>query len=286
MKLVALEKVCLKEINKNINFNLCFYLILDLSFPYILKMYVKRHSLTNYGGNTWAYLTGFEQVVTDGTATYYAIDWGSSHIVKFNDYWEYQNYQNLSFPQPFTTKFVNGYFYFSSNDYFYKTNSNFSLINSYEKKGAGYRQFIFDSNSSKFYVAAYSLNRIDIFDASCSFLQSIQLGFGPFGLAYVNGLLYTGHEDSNKQISVIKNGKIIRDFNVSQCNSSLISGITMDSFGYMAISCSDSKLITVYDLNGNYMNTKISTSLTPYITSIDSNGRYVIMTMYSLDIYY
>ena len=60
----------------------------------------------------------------------------------------------------------------------------------------------------------------------------------------------------------------------------------MDSFGYMAISCSDSKLITVYDLNGNYMNTKISTSLTPYITSIDSNGRYVIMTMYSLDIYY
>ena len=284
MKLVALEKVCLRKKKKNINFNLCFYLILDLSFPYILKMYVKRHSLTNYGGKTWGYLTGFEQVVTDGTATYYVID--HSRIVKFNDYWEYQNYQNLPHSGTCTAKYIFGYFYFSSYEHFYKTNSNFSLINSYENKKAGYYQFIFDSNSSKFYVAAHWLDRIDIFNTSCSLLQSIQLGFAPFGLAYVNGLLYTGHRDSSKQISVKKNGKIIRDFNVSQCNSSLISGITMDSFGYMAISCYDSKLITVYDLNGNYMNTQISTSSTPIITSVDSKGRYVTITYKSLDIYY
>ena len=129
-----------------------------------------------------------------------------------------------------------------------------------------------------------SYNRIEIFDTSCSFLQSITLRFQPYGLALSNGIIYVGGKSNNK-INVIKNGTITKDINIVKC-SQVITEITVDSFGYMAIICNDDNLITVYDLNGNYMNTKISTSLTPYITSIDSNGRYVIMTMYSLDIYY
>ena len=129
-----------------------------------------------------------------------------------------------------------------------------------------------------------SYNRIEIFDTSCSFLQSITLRFQPYGLALSNGIIYVGGKSNNK-INVIKNGTITKDINIVKC-SQVITEITVDSFGYMAIICNDDNLITVYDLNGNYMNTKISTSPNPYITAIDSNGRYVIMTYKSLDIYY
>ena len=252
--------------------------------------YIKRYSVTNYGGNNWNWLMGYEKTEINGIATYYAIDYPlvPSRIVMFNQYWIYKDYQNLPFYNTYTTKYVNGYFYFSSDNYFYKTNSNFSLLNFYKNTSAHYHQFVYDTAGSKFYVAPESYSQIDVFDLSCSLLQSINLGSKqPYGLAAFNGNLYIGVLNSN-QVLVMQSGSIIRYFTVNQCSISKyqIISITVDSFGYLAITCAASNLVVVYDSNGNYMNASISTSFIPYITAIDANGRLVIMTTQSLNIYY
>ena len=251
--------------------------------------YAKKYSLTNYGGISWTYLTGFEQTVTNGISTYYAVEYSQlSPIVIFNEFWVYLYYQNLPFSYTYTTKYVGGYFYFSSNDYFYKTYSNFALLSSYKNAGAAYRQFFYDSVSSKFYVAPFNFPRIDVFDTSCTLLQSISLGNRlPFGLVALNGIVYATVLNSN-QVLVIKDGLISKYFTVTQCaiTQYAIFSITVDSFGYLAFACFGSNLNVVYDLNGNYMNGSIPTSAYPSISAIDTRGRFVLMTKSSLDIYY
>lgn len=252
----------------------------------MLKNYTKRHSIVGYTISNWISLRGFEQSVIGGNSKYYAIDSGvSSRIVLFDQNWTYHSYHTLPYKFSYTAKYIGGYFYFSSLSYFYKTNINFFEINSHIRTGAEYRQFVYDPSSSRFYVASFSSKLIDIFDTSCSLLDSIDLGNQkPYGLAIFNGNLYAGLFDENK-IKVIQNKNIIKEITVGQCAGE-ITGITVDAFGYLAISCHESQLLTVYDSDGNYMNSQITTSSSPYVTSVDSKGRLVIMTENSLDIYY
>jgi hypothetical protein len=54
----------------------------------------------------------------------------------------------------------------------------------------------------------------------------------------------------------------------------------------MALSCGTDNLIVIYDNMGNYLNTSLKTLSSSYITGIDSNERFVVMSSKSLDIYY
>ena len=234
---------------------------------------------------------GFEKVTINGIPTYYTTQFGaysSATIVTYNQFWIYQSHQNLLYSRTYTTKYVGGYFYFSSDDYFYKTTSTFVVFTYYKSIAAYFKEILYDPASSKLYVAAQGLTSIAVFDLSCFLIQFINLGSRfAFGLAYFNGNLYATIINSN-QILVIQNGFVIKYFNVNQCSVgeySLVS-ITVDSFGYLAITCNFDKLIVVYDSNGNYMNSSIATSDYPFMTGIVYNGRFVIMTGQSLDIYY
>ena len=173
-----------------------FKIILDQSLAYILKNYTKKFTITTYGNNLWNWLTGFEQVINNGVATYYAVDFGSSassRIVIFNQHWVYQSYHNLTYERTYTTKYVGGYFYFTSYDYFYKTDLSFILIALSNISRAWYRQCAYDPKNSKFYVSAVSLNRIDVYDTSCSLLHSIKLAAqSPGSIALFNENIYVG----------------------------------------------------------------------------------------------
>ena len=253
----------------------------------MLKNYTKKFSLTTYGNIRWNGLTGFEQVINNGVATYFAVDYGSSpsRSVIFNQHWIYQSYHNLTYDGTYTTKYVGGYFYFTSDNYFYKTDLSFNLIAHSKNYGAWYRQCAYDPKNSKFYVSAYNLNYIDVYDTSCSLLHSINLAAqSPWGIALFNENIYVGLSGSN-EILVLKNGLVTNDITISECTDGILS-ITIDPFGYMAISCTYNYLVTVYDSNGISMNTGISTSNPSLITSIDSSGRFVIISGYSLDIYF
>ena len=58
----------------------------------------------------------------------------------------------------------------------------------------------------------------------------------------------------------------------------------------MAVSCnnfSNNRTILLYDAkNGTYLNLQITTSYFPWFTAVDSNGRFVSMSSYAIDIYY
>ena len=261
----------------------------------MLQNYRKRFSLTSYGDTNWTHLTGVEQVVTGGVVTYYVIDYGTSRVITYDQYWNYQNYSNLLFSGTYTTKYV--YFYFTADSYcyFYKTDVTFKVaLNNYTKAGVTYRQMYYDSNSSKFYIAPTRLQVIQVFDTNCSLVENISLGNDyPYGLNYFNGKLYVGTMYNSyygiNQIVVLQNGIIKNRFNVSLCSIVSIWGvisITFDSYGYMANSCYSNNTIILTDSNGVNYNKYIKTASQPFISQIDASGRFVLMTSQSLDIYY
>ena len=253
----------------------------------MLQTFIKRFSLTNCNGNSWSQATGFEQVINDGIPTYYIVDYSKSSIAVFNQYWICQSYQYLPYPSTYTTRYVGGYFYFGSNDYFYKTNTNYAVVKSYYFDWIYYRQFFYDSTVSKFFAAAQYTTGVDVFDTNCNYLQTIDFlnlnRQGTYGLASFNGYYYVGDTKNNK-IYVIKNGLISSSFYVSQCPL-IIYSITFDSNGYMVVSCTDANYLAVYYLNGVYTS-GITTSYNPYMTAIDYYGRFIIVTQNSVDIYY
>ena len=261
----------------------------DQSFVFMLANYTKRFSLTNYGGIAWSLITGFEQVVSgSGVATYYVIDYSAQKVVIFNQYWVYQSYKALNaLSYPYDLRLVGAYFYISANDFFYRTDAAFNVQNpSYSYANAIYRQIYYDSANSKFYVVANNLNQIHVFNTLCSFLQAISLSYSAYGINYYNGKLYVSLTFPN-QVLIIQNGVVSSQFTVSQCNSNLITAIAVDSYGYLALSCSLDNQIFVYDYNGNYQNIALtSTTNMLYNTNIDASGRYVLMDGSYLDIYY
>ena len=264
----------------------------DQSLVYMFSNYMKRLTLTDYGGNnSWAKLTGFEQVVSSGNTTYYLIDNGNSRIVSFDKYWIYLSYQTLPYNNTFTTKYVAGNFYFSAKGCFYSTNTNFTVLNAYAYKimiTFEFTQFFYDASSSQFYVLADTA--IYVFSSSCALshdsLSQTITNYALVGLSFYNGTIYGGIKNTNQIIAFNLNSNNSANITVSQCPTPVLkSYITFDSFGFMAISCEQNNVIPVYDYNGNYTNSSISTSYQSG-TAIDSSGRLLIMNSNSLDIYY
>ena len=240
-------------------------------------------------------MTGFEQVVRDNIPTYYVVDLSqTSRVVTFNRNWRYQNKSSLPYAITFAIKYVNGYFYFSSNDYFYKTDSNFNLISNYNRFWASYRGIYYHSKSALFFVSPSSLNEIHVFDTNCGLQASISTpNFKPYAINNLHGNFYVGQnvEDGRGQeprMAVLKKDMILRitsKWNINCGTESRVVSITFDSLGFMLVSCEATNKILLYDTNGNYLNS-LQTLSTPYATAIDHNGRLVIMTGNSLDIYY
>jgi hypothetical protein len=255
--------------------------------------YTRRFSIT-IGGTSFSYISGFTYITTNSVATYYAVDWQTNKAYVFNQYWQYQTNYNLPANQNYGIKYGTGtgYFYVSCDDGVYKTSTTFaSILNLYSYGGACYREIAYDQTNSKVYSVAFNLGRIDVFDTSCGLLQSISLGNQqPYGLNYYNGIFYVGILNSNNFL-IVQNGAITKTVTVSQCTVytwNMLS-IAVDSFGYLGIGCQYNKYIGVYDSNGNFQNVAITPSNTGgglSSTGFDASGRYIIMNINSIDIYY
>jgi hypothetical protein len=98
------------------------------------------------------------------------------------------------------------------------------------------------------------------------------------------GNLYVGTFNNNK-VLVLKNEEITKSYTISDC-ASIISGITIDKNGYMAISCYGSASLFVYDNNGKNMNVSMHTPPFPYLSAIDSMGRLIMTSGMEFSIYY
>ena len=58
----------------------------------MFENYQIRFSISSYGAKIFGYVSGFEQVVTNGIPIYYVVDYYSSHVIQFDQYWNYQKF--------------------------------------------------------------------------------------------------------------------------------------------------------------------------------------------------
>ena len=248
--------------------------------------YKIQNTITTYGNNTWNLLTGFEQVLTNGITTYYALDFGGSRVVTFDQYWNFQNYSITPYIYSYSLKYVNGYFYFTANDYFYKTDMNFKVNSTYQPGSfVGYRQMYFDSTTSLFWVAPFKIQSLQIFDTNCRLNNSISLGLNPYGLNYFNGNFYVS-TTANYILVVSKATLQVSSPYNCLCSQNWLFHVTIDLFGFMVISAANGALCLFNTSSVTYTYQYFAPSSQPYASSVDASGRYVVMATSSLYIYY
>ncbi len=225
--------------------------------------------------------------MTNGIPTYYAVDFTSvSRVVVFDQNWVYQRNTVLPYSSSFTLKYINGNFYFTSDPSFYRTGTNFISNAAYAPGGNfAFRQFFFDSNSQLFYVAPITTSSIHLFDLNCVYKRSIIINHVPFSLNIFNDNIYVG--TTGNQILVVSKSteKVINQVNCL-CSSNWLYSITIDIFGFMAISAGNNAICLFDRTSVTYLNSFFASPTTAFVTAILPNGRFVVMATNSLDIYF
>ena len=105
-------------------------------------------------------------------------------------------------------------------------------------------------------------------------------------LSYFNGYLYSGSSGSIIVASKAT-GALVAVYNNIVCSyPNYITSIIIDSFGFMAVGCTDF-FVGLYDANnGTYLNQKRATLDASYFTAIDASGRFISMGYQGINIYY
>ena len=108
--------------------------------------------------------------------------------------------------------------------------------------------------------------------------------FVPYSLNSYMNTLFVGTK--NGSVLVLENETIKTVYNDVCEQTSTVSSILIDEFGYMAVTCYQINMVHLYNVNGANMNISIPTAARPFNIAIDSHGRLIINTPYELDIYY
>lgn len=254
----------------------------------MLTNYVKRFGYRTYGGNSWSLLTGFEQFINSSTTIYYLFDWGNGRGVIYNNQWVYQSYASLV-ANSYTAKCVGNFLYISSDTYFYKANTNLNIIQYSSYYGAGFRAISYDSSSGYFYITSQGQFYLNVFNMNLARVSVISMSssYDTYGLLQYNGLLYVGSCYYLPQnVFVFQSNVLVRSFILNACSSDCIASFLVDYTGQMIIGCNTQNYLALYDSNGNYQNIKIGTTYNPFVTAVDSQGRFIVATMFELQIYY
>jgi hypothetical protein len=280
IKQVVFDKVGVLRTNEVFKKNYNYFVRLDQSFKTMFTNYTKRASIDNYGGTYWTYGRGYEEVITDGIPTFYVIDTGASRVVKFDSNWNYQAVYGLSAPNSYDLKYVNGYFYVSSLSYFYRTATNFASINYVMAENFNFRQFAYDSSNSLFYVATHAVSRIYVFNTYPQYITEINFSYRPHGVNIYNGSLYVVFYDSNKIAYLPLSDRSNINYLTGVCSVTVSLFIDPIS-GDMVTSCESNSRLNLLS-SESY----IQTSSSPFIVSVDSYRRLIVITTSSIDIYY
>jgi hypothetical protein len=172
---------------------------------------------------------------------------------------------------------ANGFFYFStvtgySNGIVKASMNSSTAIKSYGNCGV-YRGLYFDSSGSKIIAAGCNFNKVLILDLDLNLNSSISLqGLCPHGITVFKSKIYVAIWGSGA-VSVISNGTIENTYSTI-CSSNL-AGISVDSFGYLALSCRGDSKVFLYDTNMQYTNKSIAFG-SVYDARFDTNNKLAI----------
>ena len=116
-------------------------------------------------------------------------------------------------------------------------------------------------------------------------LTKISTGsYSPWSLASYSNIIYAGDQNTGT-VMVIKNNVINQYISISECNKSWLTSIYFDQNGYMALTCSVQDQLVLYN-NNIYTNLFEVTQPYPMLSTVDSKGRFLIITETEFDIYY
>ncbi len=144
---------------------------------------------------------------------------------------------------------ANGYFYITdagSGCRIIKTTlTSPTVLNSY---GNGYRGLHYDLIGSRIIAAGCDVSSVDVFDLDLNLLSSVSIGDCPHGVTVYNSKIYVSL-NNNGNVAVISNG-VIENTLLTLCSSGLYR-LSVDSFGYFALSCyGDGQVLSIN--NGKY----------------------------------
>ena len=154
-----------------------------------------------------------------------------------------------------------------------------TVLNSY---GGGYRGLHYDSVGSRIIAAGCDVSSVDVFDLDLNLLSSVSIGDCPHGVTVYNSKIYVAIYSSGN-VAVISNGVIENTYSTI-CSGSL-ARISVDIFGYFALTCSRDGQVYLYDSNMQYTSKSV---LFAYVNDarLDTNSRLAVCSGDTVIIYH
>ena len=164
--------------------------------------------------------------------------------------------------------------------------SHLNVLNQYNPTGTLiYRGIYYNPEDTLIYITSVSVKAIHVFDLNLFLYDSISTStYSPYSIVFYDSQIYVG--TTIGVVLVIANKIIINTFNGCLGSSGLLTSIIFDQSGYMVTTCHTPKKIYLYNSNGFYAGKSLATPIGPYHTEFDSIGRFVLMTMYQVSLYY
>jgi hypothetical protein len=97
-----------------------------------------------------------------------------------------------------------------------------------------------------------------------------------------NNELYVG--TNQLLVLVIVNKIVIRSF--TGCSSGPLYSLVADNYGFIAIACFSNNLVNLYYYNGTSTGYNLTTPTKPAYVGFDSKGRFILLTLNQIRIYY
>jgi hypothetical protein len=148
-----------------------------------------------------------------------------------------------------------------------------------------YRDIYYNSKNGFIYVAPYVLTEIQVFDLNLTYSHNISVSpYKPYSISEYNNKMFVG--TTNGIVILIQNELIINQFNGCNGSSVSLTSILFDQYGYMATICSDpTNKLYLYNSNGTYTGTSLSTPSNTRYIGFDAKGRFVVISRYQISVY-
>jgi hypothetical protein len=163
----------------------------------------------------------------------------------------WNHHSNFNFPDIYYAISVNNFYYFTLNPFnintygIVKTTVDSTTIIKYYGSSDQYRGLYYDSSTSRIIAVDCGITSVDIFDLNLNLITSIVIP-GPclHSVVVYNSKIYVSLWDDGTVV-VISNGLIENQYSTQY--SINLARVSVDAFGYIALSCPGDGCVYLYD---------------------------------------
>ena len=216
----------------------------------------------------------------------------------YNENWVYQSSKLLGVSISFMDN-IGSYLFITFDNFLMKADQNMNSVSTYTTNGAIYRGIVYSDSKSLLYVAAYSLNRVDVFDGTTplKLSRSICTNSGYinyYTIAAYGNYLYVA---TTSAILVYLNEVYTTVITNQYCNTyggGSLLGLLVDGYGNMAMSCQGAwPNLYIYTISQGTTISRVGTlglgansAVLSFQLGIDSFGRFVAVSQTEISLFY